>query len=652
MPGPVNGEEASRRTVVLKFGSSLLDGPSGYRTAVEEMGREVALGHCVLAVVSARRGMTDELLRAARTVVDRGGGPAKAGADGADGSGGHGKDVGAHDPSLLARLLGTGEEASVALLGLAARAAGLRVDVLGGADLDLRTSGPVDDAEPAGVDVEILRTAILRSDVVIVPGFVGRDERGRPTHLGRGGSDYTALYLGSRIGAGEIRLVKDVDGVFERDPGPSGGREPTARTPVSHGETPDACLDADEEVNRLLSRASWDEVERLGGGVVQHKALRFAMREGLSFRVAAPGGRGTLVGPRTSRLPSDHRLPVAVLGATGIVGQQLVRMLVDHPWLRPVELVGSPRRSGERYGDVVDWMVGDAVPMEVRDLPMAVAEDVTAPVVLSALPSRIACDLELRLAAEGRLVCTNASAHRMRSDVPLLVPEVNAHRLGLLDRQPWRGVGGGLVANPNCVVTGLALALAPIERRWGLAATTVVTLQALSGAGAGGPSALTSAGNVVPHIPGEEEKIPGELRKILEAPLDVAVAVSRVPVIDGHTAHVFLRLRERAGPSVVVEALEAFRAEADVASLPSIPRRPLMVRREADRPQPRLDAGAGEGMRVSVGRIREAPPYDLALTLVVHNTVRGAAGSCLTNAELCLARRIGLSPRQPAPACS
>lgn len=361
---------------------------------------------------------------------------------------------------------------------------------------------------------------------------------------------------------------------------------------------------------------------------------------------------------------SERRLPTAILGATGVVGQQLVRMLVDHPWLRPAELVGSSRTAGRAYGDVVDWVVGDAVPDAVRDHPLADGADgIRAPVVLSALPSRIATDLELRLARQGHLVCTNASAHRMRPDVPLVVPEVNAGGLEVLERQPWRDVGGALVANPNCVVTGLALALAPIEGVWGIRAATVVTLQALSGAGTGGPAALAAAGNVLPFIEGEEEKIPGELRKVLDVDAEVAVAVNRVPVVDGHTVHVFLRLGRRASPAEVVEALEAFRADDDVVSLPSMPERPLVVRGERDRPQPRLDAGAGQGMKVSVGRIREGLPHDLALTVVVHNTMRGAAGAGVANAELCLARGIvpgsparppgvAVSRRPPARACS
>ena len=245
---------------------------------------------------------------------------------------------------------------------------------------------------------------------------------------------------------------------------------------------------------------------------------------------------------------------------------------------------------------------------------------------------------EPALAEAGHVVCTNASAHRMSPFVPLLVPEVNQRALALVARQPWAGAGGALVANPNCMVTGLALALAPIERAWGIRAGAVVTLQSLSGAGLAGPAALALLGNVVPWIDGEEEKIQAELKKVLDSDLAMAVAVNRVPVVDGHTAHVFLDLKRRASPERVQCALRDFTPEPGLRALPTIPDRTLVVREEPDRPQPRLDAGAGDGMTVSVGRIRQAPPYDVALAVVVHNAIRGAAGACLANAELCVAR--------------
>lgn len=262
LPGPVAGEEGrDGGVVVLKFGSSLLDGAGGYRVAVGEIRRRVHGGRRALVVVSARRGITDGLLRQAGAVTGRVAEPRPA----------------ARDLSLVARLLRTGEEASAALLALAATDAALGVGVLGVDELGLVTEGPEDDAEPVDVDVEAIRRSLASHEVTIVPGFAGRDVRGRPTLLGRGGSDLTALFLGRRIDADEIRLVKDVDGVFLRDPKARG-------------------LEVGKPPVRALASASWELVERLGGGVVQRKALRFAEREGLGFRVASPGGEGTRVG--------------------------------------------------------------------------------------------------------------------------------------------------------------------------------------------------------------------------------------------------------------------------------------------------------------------------------------------------------------------
>lgn len=237
------------RLTVLKFGSSILEGAAGYRAAASEIRREANRRRRVLAVVSARRGVTDHLLAEARAMSRKRSG------------------------ELEARLVGTGEEASAALLGMAARTVGLGVAVLGGAELSLRTEGPVDDAVPVAVDLTGLRAAIAAHGVTIVPGFVGRDARGRPTLLGRGGSDYTALFLAASLGADEVRLVKDVDGVFPCDP--------------RHRPTPGP---------GPLHAATWEEVERVGHGVVQPKALRFAAARGLAFQVSGLGGRGTWVG--------------------------------------------------------------------------------------------------------------------------------------------------------------------------------------------------------------------------------------------------------------------------------------------------------------------------------------------------------------------
>ncbi len=348
---------------------------------------------------------------------------------------------------------------------------------------------------------------------------------------------------------------------------------------------------------------------------------------------------GRAVTDSTGGAKRAARLPVAILGATGMVGQRLVRMLEGHPRFRVAEVVGSAGRAGHRYGDVVPWAIGGDPPEAVAGLEMvAGGTPLRSHVVLSALPSGPAKQVEIALAEAGHIVCTNASAHRQHPDVPLIIPEVNGSAVDWVARQPWSAAGGALVANPNCVVAGLAMALAPIERAFGIEAATVVTLQAVSGAGLRGVAAFAVAGNVIPGIRGEEEKIGPELNKILGTNIGVAVAVNRVPVVDGHTAHVFCTLRREASAADAVRVLREFRAVDDVQALPTVPSRPIVVRTEPDRPQPRLDAEAESGMAVVVGRVRAAPrPHHLALVVLAHNGIRGAAGACLANAELCVA---------------
>ena len=244
----------------------------------------------------------------------------------------------------------------------------------------------------------------------------------------------------------------------------------------------------------------------------------------------------------------DPRMPVAVLGATGIVGQRLVRMLAGHPSLRLAEVAASSRSAGRRYADVVQWSLTGDIPDTAAGLPVrAVRDRLRSRLVLSALPRAVATDLELDLARAGHVVCSNASAHRQRADVPLIVPEINAGDLERVQSQPWFARRGALVTNPNCAVVGVALALAPIERSFGIEEATLVTLQALSGAGLNGTGAVRMSGNVVPWISGEAEKIGPELNKILGSRIRVAASTNRVPVLDGHMAHVFLKLRTPAG---------------------------------------------------------------------------------------------------------
>ncbi len=338
---------------------------------------------------------------------------------------------------------------------------------------------------------------------------------------------------------------------------------------------------------------------------------------------------------------------MGILGATGAVGQRMVSLLAGHPWFRLAEVAASERSAGKRYADATRWFLPGDVPEEARGLTVVPVEsELASPIVLSALDAAVADEIEPLQAGRGRLVVSNTKSFRMQEDVPLLVPEVNADHLALLDRQPWRASGGGIVTNPNCVVVGLAMALAPLHRTFGIEACCVTTLQALSGAGYPGVASLDAQGNVIPFIDGEEEKIEREPGKILgtldggrvePASFPISVSVNRVPVRDGHTESVFVRLGRRADLAEIRDAFTSFAGEPQRLGLPSAPPRPVVVRDERDRPQPARDVEAGAGMVVTVGRVRKDPVYDVRFTLLVHNTVRGAAGAALLHAELLLA---------------
>jgi aspartate-semialdehyde dehydrogenase len=340
----------------------------------------------------------------------------------------------------------------------------------------------------------------------------------------------------------------------------------------------------------------------------------------------------------------EGRIPVAILGATGAVGQRMVQLLAGHPQLKLAEVAASERSQGKTYLEATRWFLPGDVPEEARDLVVkAVDERLDSRIVLSALDAAIADTVEPLQASRGKLVVSNTKSFRMNDDVPLLIPEVNADHLALLERQEWKGAGGGIVTNPNCVVVGLAMALAPLHRAFGLEAVCVTTLQALSGAGYPGVPSLDALGNVIPFIDGEEHKIETEPGKILGALVDgrvvpaafpISVSVNRVSVRDGHTESVFVKLSRKASLAQIREALEDFTGEPQRLGLPSAPPRPIVVRDERDRPQPIRDVEAGHGMVVTVGRLRHDPVYDARFTLLVHNTVRGAAGAALLNAEL------------------
>ena len=342
-------------------------------------------------------------------------------------------------------------------------------------------------------------------------------------------------------------------------------------------------------------------------------------------------------------------LRIGVLGATGLVGQRLVHMLVGHPYFALSAVAASDRSVGRRYGDACPWRLPYDMPTGAAGLTVAACEPpLDCDVIISSLPSDVASFAEPAFAAAGYPVISNSSALRMDDDVPLVVPEVNPEHFGLVDTQrARRGFDRGfVVTNPNCSTIALVLALAPLEARFGLESVAVTTMQAVSGAGYPGVASLDVVDNVIPHIGGEEDKVETEPQKILgrldggglvHAPFRVSAQCNRVAVQEGHLESVRIAFRDRATPGEVAEALEAFRGLPQQLGLPTAPARPLVVRTEPDRPQPRLDRDTECGMATVVGRIAADTIFDVKLTLLGHNMVRGAAGAALLNAELLVA---------------
>jgi aspartate-semialdehyde dehydrogenase len=339
-----------------------------------------------------------------------------------------------------------------------------------------------------------------------------------------------------------------------------------------------------------------------------------------------------------------------VLGATGIVGQRLVTYLADHPWFELTEVAASERSSGKSYAEAVRWHGDSPVPAAARDLMVKSLEPVLdCDFVFSALDSSVAGTAEEDFARAGYPVVSNSKNHRMDPDVPLLIPEVNASHLDAIPvQQKNRGYEGGfIVTNPNCSTAGLVLVLKPLADVFGLEKVFAVTLQATSGAGYPGVPSLDILGNVVPFISGEEEKLEIEPQKLLgkwdgfrfvDAGIGLSAHCNRVPVLDGHLECVSVGLKKIASLDEVREALQKFEVDAELAALPSAVRFPVLVQDLPDRPQPRRDVNAGNGMAAVVGRVRECPLLDVKLTLLSHNLVRGAAGAALLNAELLAAR--------------
>ena len=339
------------------------------------------------------------------------------------------------------------------------------------------------------------------------------------------------------------------------------------------------------------------------------------------------------------------KIPVGILGATGTVGQRFVQLLADHPWFEVTALAASGRSAGQTYADACHWLLP-------TDIPEGIAHTIVQPIepvldcglVFSALPSGVAGSMENQFAQAGYVVCSNAAAHRLDPDVPLLIPEVNAGHTALIKsqrrRRDWPGL---IVTSANCSTTQLALALKPLHDAFAIRKVSVVSLQAVSGGGYPGVPSLDILGNVIPYIGGEEAKVETESRRLLgslngpelvEAPFLVSAQCNRVPVLDGHMECVSLEFGDKPETGDVIAALETFRAAADVQKLPSSPGQPIVVRREADRPQPVRDANTNGGMSVVVGRVRPCPVLHQKFVLLGHNTLRGAAGGSIHNAEL------------------
>ncbi|HVC83445.1 MAG TPA: aspartate-semialdehyde dehydrogenase [Chloroflexota bacterium] len=341
----------------------------------------------------------------------------------------------------------------------------------------------------------------------------------------------------------------------------------------------------------------------------------------------------------------SERIPAAVLGATGMVGQYFISLLANHPWFRLESVVASDRSAGKRYQDACRWLLGSEMPDQARDLTVSpLGAPLDARLVFSALPSDVAGATEVEYARRGHLVFSNAGSHRMDPLVPLMVPEVNAEHAALLrDQRRLKGWSGYIVTNPNCSAAVLVTALAPLHQAYGVRKVAVTTLQALSGAGYPGVSSLDILDNAIPYIGGEEAKLESEPLKMLGRYRDGAIEpaafvlsahCNRIATRDGHLECISLTLEGSPSLEAVAETLRSFRAAPQELDLPTAPPRPIIVREEADRPQTRLDRDQGNGMAVSVGRIRPCPILGLKFVALGSNTMRGAAGGSMLNAEL------------------
>jgi len=343
----------------------------------------------------------------------------------------------------------------------------------------------------------------------------------------------------------------------------------------------------------------------------------------------------------------NKRIPVAILGATGAVGQRFIQLLADHPWFEITALAGSERSAGQKYGDL-RWVLDSNPPPHIGEMLVSAPEPgLPGDIAFSALPSDVAREVEPKFAAAGYVICSNASAHREAPNIPLLIPELNAGHIAMIEKQrATKGWPGLIVASPNCTTTGLAMTLYPLHQAFGVQQVFVTTLQAVSGAGYPGVSFMDIHDNLIPYIGNEEEKIKSETCLLLgemnagerfPAEIGISVQVNRVPVRDGHTLSIAAKFERSPSVEEAIQVLENFHGSEIIHNLPSAPKNPILVRREIDRPQPRRDRNANNGMSITIGRIRPCSLLDLRMVSVVHNTLRGAASGSILNAELLVA---------------
>ena len=339
------------------------------------------------------------------------------------------------------------------------------------------------------------------------------------------------------------------------------------------------------------------------------------------------------------------RIPVGILGATGMVGQQFIALLANHPWFKVEWLGASQRSEGKAFRDAAAWRLSERLPEEIATKVVEAAQPGNAPkLVFSGLDSSVAGEIEGAFAQAGHVIVSNSRNYRMESDVPLLIPEVNADHLALLQKQSAaRGWKGLIVTNPNCATVVLAMALAPL-RQFGLTKTMITTLQAISGAGYPGVASWDILANIIPYIGGgEEEKVQTETNKILGTlrngavephPVTISATTTRVPVHNGHTGSISISMEQKPDARALVDAWNRFSGRPQQMQLPSAPAQPVVYLNEPNRPQPALDAHRDGGMTVTIGRLRECPVLDYKFVALGHNTIRGAAGAAVLNAEL------------------